>query len=66
MQIHGSFSKTKVQKPAEVDLPLDFSVNVWPRFNGWRVFAEDMVLPCQAARSMSLLPATISSSTSVI
>lgn len=29
MQIHGSFSETQMQTPAEVDLSLDFGVNVY-------------------------------------
>lgn len=43
---------------------LEFSINVQPRFYGWRVFAEDMVA-LSGSRSMSLLPATIYSEAAV-
>lgn len=38
-----------IQKSADVDFPLDFSVNVLPVFSGWKTFSEDTLLPCQAA-----------------
>jgi len=39
--------KDAAQKPAEIDLHLEFSVNVQLSFNGWKVFADDVSLPCQ-------------------